>query len=418
MATTKKRAAEIQAGIIVLLGLTVLGFGLFWVSGGSEQFTAKVEYTIYLPNAAALKVGNEVRLDGRRVGKVSEVRAATDSERPAKIGDKQYGNFAVVKAGVYAEEKIPVGSGVEVSKSITGTVTLLFYSGPSSDDATEKTIFAGRARADFEKATDEAVALVGLAREAVMSATAVIQGLETEVNALQFGELRAQAKTFLERANRFAERLDQFVNDVDGRGVELVTNANSAAAEIRDLSKDLRRDWKDDLKPRAETVLDEASGLIKESRPTLRSFLQKIDDAGTLSRATLVSIQDLMGEMKGTVAEARPHLVATLRSARKGMADFQDAAGELKTSPWKLLNKVDDNEIEAIFFYDAAKRYMDAARDVRSSVDDLRTLERLGGLDTDDAKGAIERATKRLDDAVARMKAQESDIQKALKQGK
>lgn len=417
MATSKKRTAEIQAGIVVLLGLIVLGFGLFWVSGGSEQFKDMTTYTVYFPNAAGLKAGYEVQLDGRRVGKVQAVRAATDSERPATIGSQRYGNFAVVEAAVYSEEKLPVDSSVEVSKSITGTVILLVSSGPSSEDATAETIFPGRARADFEKATDEAVSLVKLARGTVEAATKVIETLGKEVELLKLGELRSQATVFLEKANNFADRLDKFVDDVDDRGVKLLNTANTAAAEIEGLSKDLRRDWRDELKPRAKTVLDEAGGLLKETRPSLRSFLQKLDDAGTLARDTLVSIQDLMEEMEGTVAEARPHLVATLRSARKGMADFEDAAGDLKTSPWKLLNKVDDDEVEAVFFYDAAKRYMDAARDVRSSVDDLRTLERLGGLESDEAKGAIARAAKRLDDAVERMQAQEADIQKALKKG-
>ncbi len=34
MATSKKRTAEIQAGIVVLIALTILALGIYWVSGG------------------------------------------------------------------------------------------------------------------------------------------------------------------------------------------------------------------------------------------------------------------------------------------------------------------------------------------------------------------------------------------------
>ena len=410
MAAGKKRAAEIQAGIVVLLGLTVIGLSLFWVSGGSDQFKAKTVYTIYLPNAAGLKEGYETRLDGRRVGKVKTVRAALDSERPAEIGGRKYGNFAVVEAEIYAQEKVPEDTIVEVSKSITGTVTLLMYSGESGTFATDKTILSGRARADFEKATDAAVALVKEAENMVREATEVVREVREEVDALQMEGLRDQADSFLTKLNRLADRLDKFVATNEGPATELVESARAAMVSIRQLSDDLPKDWRDDLKPKVGNALDEVTGLVKDAREPLRLVMQKLDDAVTLAQETLVSLNDLSQTLKGTVVEAKPHLLATLRSARTGMANFQDAAADLKSSPWKLLKDVDKDEIEAVYFFDAAKRYMEAAREVRSSVDDLKAMKATEGPAFEDAK-------KRLEEAVAKMREQEDAIQKALKSG-
>ncbi|MHC4956557.1 MAG: MlaD family protein [Planctomycetota bacterium] len=91
MATSKKRAAEIQAGFVVVIALAILAAGLYWVGGGAEKFKPKTDYTVYFANVGGLKSGNAVELDGRRVGKVKEVRAARDSERPATIIDRESG---------------------------------------------------------------------------------------------------------------------------------------------------------------------------------------------------------------------------------------------------------------------------------------------------------------------------------------
>jgi len=418
MATTKKRAAEIQAGVVVLIGIGIVVASLYWISGGADQFRATTDYTVFLPNAGGLQSGYEVFLDGRRVGEVSDVRAANDSERPATIHGREYANFSVAVVRIFSSERIPEDSAVEITRSITGTVTMLMFSGKSPNRATASTVFHGRARADFEKATDEAVALVNDARITVQRATEVVGKVEKEIEALRIEGLRADVDAFLVSANDFASRASKWMDDAEEPAMEAVRRANEGLDDFRGLASEVRRDWRDDVKPRISGTLDEAKGLLEENRPTLRSFLQKLDDFGSLANKTIVRIDDLAADLKGTVAESRPHLVETLRQARQGMADFKDAANTLKTSPWMLLNKPSGKEVESIVFYDAAKQYLEAAREVRAAVDDLQTLERLGGLEDEQSKESVERATQRLQEATQKMAEQEDTILKELAKGK
>ena len=414
MASSKKRTAEIQAGVVVLIGLGILAAGIYWISGGADQFRATTDYKVYLPNAGGLKKGYEVFLDGRRVGEVHAVRAAKDAERPAVILGREYANFSVAIARIYSVERIPDDSAVEVTRSITGTVTLLIFSGMSTQRATSETTLHGRARADFEKATDEAVALVNDARVTVRKATEVVEAVGREVNELRIQALRTRIDEFLDSANDFAGRAAKFVDDAEEPALEAVRNANEGLADFRGLSREIRTDWRDEVKPRVTGTLDEAKGLLEESRPPLRSFLQKLDDFGSLANKTVVKIDDLTAELKATVGESRPHLVAALRNARMGTADFKDAANTLKTSPWMLLNKPSGKEVESIVFYDAAKQYLEAARSVRAAVDDLQTLERLGALKDDASREAVDRATQRLQAATEKMDEHEGTILKEL----
>jgi len=418
MATSKKRSAEIQAGVVVVIALGILAFGIYWVSGGSDQWRAKTTYRVYFGNAGGLKGGAYVEMDGRRVGKVTAVRAASEKERPAVILDQEYANFSVVELAVFSDERIPRDSRIEVSKTITGTVTMLIFSGKDATWATSETILQGRARKDFDATVDAGYDLVGDGRAMVASIEKVIEKAGVQVDAMDIKGLRAELDTMMVKAQAFIDRMDKWVDEAEEPALETIQNAKGAMTEYGELGATLRKDWAESLEPRAERVLQEAGDLLENSQPKIESFLQKLDDAGTLAGETLVMIQDLSGEMKGAVAEAKPHLVAALRKARSGMENFSDAAADLKTSPWKLLNKPSSKEVDSIFFYDAAKAYMDAAREVRSSVDDLATLERLGGLNDEKSREAVARATERLDAASAKMQEQESAIVKALANGR
>ncbi|MHC4450421.1 MAG: hypothetical protein ACYS0E_09850, partial [Planctomycetota bacterium] len=213
----------------------------------------------------------------------------------------------------------------------------------------------------------------------------------------------------------FASRASKFMDDAEEPLLLAVNIAAEGVTDFRDLSRTLRKDWSDDVKPRVTGALDEATGLIAESRPTLKSLLQKLDDAGSLASETLIKIQDLSVELRGTVAESRPHLISALRSASEGMANFKDATHDLKVSPWKLLNKPSGKEVATVFFFDAAKLQAEAAREVRAAVDDLQTLERLGALQDEKSQEAVARATERLQEAAAKLRAQEDAIAEALK---
>ena len=64
---------ELRVGIFVLVGLFVLGAGIFYVTAPGI-LGPKYKLKTYLPEVAGLSTGAPVRLDGVEVGNVESIR--------------------------------------------------------------------------------------------------------------------------------------------------------------------------------------------------------------------------------------------------------------------------------------------------------------------------------------------------------
>jgi len=418
MATSKKRTAEIQAGFVVIIGLAILAAGLYWVGGGADQWRKKTEYTIFFANAGGLSKGNDVLLDGRKVGKVVLVRAADESELPATILGHTYGNCSVVQIEIFEAERVPIDSRIQTSKSITGTVTLLVSSGEKTDYMTDDMRLEGEARADFEGLTHEAKLLLADVSAAVREFKTLAEKASTQVDAIGMAQLREDIGKLVKRGDEFVARLDKLVAEGSDDTLAMLSGAREAVTEFKELGTTLKGDWSEKLEPQAERALTGAADLMEDAKPKLSAMLQKLDDFGDVAGKAMVRIDDLAAEMQDTVVEGRPHLIATLRKARQAMADFAETTNDLKTSPWKLVNKPSGGEIKRAYFYNATQAYLRAAGEVREAVDDLKTLKSLGALTNQSGQEAVDRATKRLDEAVDKMNEQEAAITRGLAAGR
>ncbi len=70
---------EIKVGIVVLLGLVLMTFGYFWLRGvglGADTYNVK------LAGAAQIAQGNDVRLQGVKIGQVEDVSFDPDTQQP------------------------------------------------------------------------------------------------------------------------------------------------------------------------------------------------------------------------------------------------------------------------------------------------------------------------------------------------
>jgi phospholipid/cholesterol/gamma-HCH transport system substrate-binding protein len=75
---------ELRVGIFVLIGLLLLGVGIFYVTG-SAVFGERYQLVTYLPEVDGLNVGGPVSLDGVQVGSVQSIRMA--EPRPGVVPD-------------------------------------------------------------------------------------------------------------------------------------------------------------------------------------------------------------------------------------------------------------------------------------------------------------------------------------------
>ncbi len=94
---------ELRVGLFVLVGLSVLAAGIFYVTGAGT-LGPKYRLITYLPEVSGLAKGAPVRLDGVEVGNVESINLAP--RIPGKIREKNRNIEVVLRVGKHYENDI------------------------------------------------------------------------------------------------------------------------------------------------------------------------------------------------------------------------------------------------------------------------------------------------------------------------
>src|SRR5215203_5587377 len=97
------RWTDLRVGLLVVAGIAALIVLILAVSGDISFFTSKKNYYTELAGAEGLRVGDEVRLAGVRVGSVEEVEF---TEVPADKNAKSSVRVRLVVEGEEAQERV------------------------------------------------------------------------------------------------------------------------------------------------------------------------------------------------------------------------------------------------------------------------------------------------------------------------
>ncbi len=375
----KNRSSEIRAGIVVLVGLVILAGALFIVSGGADRFRDKNLISVLFLDSGGIAPGASVFLAGRRVGTVSSV-----GDREAKSPDGVERTYVDVVVETNTNVNIPVDSTITVSRSITNTVTMEIARGIAKEFATPKTTLYGERLATFEEAIHTASVLLDDARDAVQRVDTILVKVEKVVEDVDVKTMQGKANDFLDSLNRSGQKVETILGDVKEPLDDTMQKVLSGAGDLQGLLAKIRADW-EVMRPKISGALDNAKNatarvdeIIKENRPGLRSIVQKIDDGATRLSPAMKKLEEMIFEMKGTVVEIRPQLRSGVASARRALQNFEGLTGDLKTAPWKLINKPTESDANEIKLYNAARLYVETAGKLQELTDDLETLKRLG----------------------------------------
>jgi len=392
------KGAEVRAGIVVLLGLGVLGLGLFLVSGGVDQLRDKRFYTILFEDAGGIGGGDAVYLAGQRIGSVTSVEARKSGET----------SRVAVTVEVYASAEIHKNATFRISQTITGitTMRILYGSGALADAATP---LAGTKLATFEEAIDEAVQLVKDARAMVEDLARAAKRVDTIMADAEKRELPAKLEAVVAELRGAVEDARRIVRNAEGPVDETLQRVRAAARALEETLAQVRADYGEKLEPRVTAALEslrkaaaDVEGLLARNRDRIDATLQNVADASHRVAPVLARIEGLARSADEAVIEVRPRLVAAVENAKRAMKNFEAVTEDLKTAPWKLVNKPSDQEAREVHLYNAARLYTAAVGDVAAGIEDLETLQRLGLLS--DPGGAA-----RIADVLAR-------LQKALEE--
>jgi len=412
------KGAEIRAGIVMIAGLAILAVGLFLVSGGSEQFIERARYTIYFEDAGGIKGGDDVKLSGQHVGSVASV----DEKVVRKDGRNQ--RLVGVTIEIYADKVIEPDARFMISQTITGIVSMSILHGASSARADDRTELFGDKVATFEEAIGNANALLADAREIVAEMKAAAVDVRAIVAQLREKGIAEDADAFMEKINRAADSLVTILADAKSPVGDTLEHARTAAANLKDVTANVRDEGWPKIHERLQTILEniraaseKLDAMLAENRPDLRLAIQNFKDATLRIAPTLERIERLAKSADETVADVRPRLVAMIDNARKAMENFKGVTEDLKTAPWKLVNKPSDKEGREVHLYAAARLYVSAAEEVGFQVDQLESLQKSGAFADEARKADLESALASLRTSLGDYDRREKELLELLKSG-
>jgi ABC-type transporter Mla subunit MlaD len=371
----KNRSIEIKAGIVVLAGLIILALGMFLVSGGKQQFMEKAYYTILFVDAGGISAGDSVYLDGQKVGEVHETRRIERPDPGANRVSRYIGVTIKInkKTGKGRPIVIPVDSEFIITQTITKIVSMEIASGSSTELAKDETVdlvgsddtmLQGERQKTFEQTVHKAGLLLDDARAMLKKVDGIIDDVATIVADIDVKRIQDNVNGVLVSVKNSAGKVETILDDAREPIRDTLQNAKGATGEFAGFARELRGDWPG-MRGKVHGILDngveltgDARDIVRENRETIKSILQKLDDGMDRVGPALAKIETLGNELTGTIVEARPQLSGALRSARKAMENFEALTNDLKTAPWKLVNKPAGDEAAAVRVFGAAQMYV------------------------------------------------------------
>ncbi|NJN14685.1 MAG: hypothetical protein HC813_03490 [Planctomycetes bacterium] len=403
------KGSELRAGLVVLVGLAILGIGLFLVSGGADQFRDKNLYTVHFTNSGGIGSGDAVYLAGERVGKVNSV------DTVEVVADGVTRRYKEVVIELIKSARVQVDSPFSVSKTVTGIVAMNGEYGIGRD-ADEKTILKGERLSTFEEAIDLASKTLESAQGLVDQVKEVVRKVDERVAAIDTAILQAKAEALLDSLGRSGAKVETILGDAEEPIARTLERAENAAAHAESLLADLKASW-GKIDPKLQASLDdlratlgEAKAMIEENRPTVKSALEALRDGVERIGPALDTIDRTMKGAHVMVIEVRPQLVGALKAARGAFENFEAVTEDLKSAPWKLINKPSGAEDREVHLYNAARLHVTNATKIHAIVEELATLRELAASGDDVPVERVQEALTRLEEALVRHRASEKAL--------
>jgi hypothetical protein len=398
----------VKSVLLIVAGLTVLGIGIYLVKGGAEQFEPKVRYTIRFVNSGGLGGGDDVYLDGQKVGDVVYSVRIEEARRVDVIVE------------VRKDAPIPVDSIAIVTRSVTGTVAIEIISGASHQDLAPKGELEGQLPRSFAAIQDQVAELGGDFSRIYRRSTDVIADLQGVAGEFDFGEIRTSWDEATGGLGRVQETWQRLIAESEGPVGDVREGFERGVTDWRQLGRDVGSDW-EAIRDKAETLranYEEAVAGTRDVLADVDGVQAAYGDALVRFEAAAATFPAVAQEVREAVVESKPQVKRIVAEAEEGFARFKTLQSDLLRAPWKLLNKPSPEEVDAIYRFNALRLYFEAANEVSRTVEALDLLRRLGALNDPRHAELVEEVFERLRGALDGFDARQKRIVELLVQSR
>ena len=343
-----KAANEARVGIVVVLALILMVVGYFYLRGlglSSDQ------YYMRMVGATNIVQGNEVRLQGVKIGQVKDV-TLNDEQKPILTVAVKRGNspLSLLKSYRYSVQSTSL-----IGENYVDIRGPFVAAAPVYEPNDPQVVIPVTANSPLAGVTDQATQLISDMRGTMSKFTITVdrinKGVLSYQNQLKLARALEGAARLTERAGQsfgpqgvkigFGDpRAQQSLNDTLRGAAQTAQQANAAAGDLRLLAKDLRgvvganKAQIGTLLTSLNKTAYEVGGLAQSM-----SFLVKNGGLKENLNATLVAarkaaenVEAITGNLKSTTGDPNSpnDIKATLASARKAAENVEAATAGLK----------------------------------------------------------------------------------------
>ena len=275
----------LAVGLVVLLAIIILIFGLFFLN---DKDPREVFDTYYLrfPQVSTLTLDDPVKINGVKLGKVEDIYLS--------------GHRVLVVVRIRNDVRIPVGSEIRVQNiGIMGERQIGIILCDSSENYSPNDTIDGQ----FDAGIAEAL---GLAGEIIDSTKTLITSVHQVMDStIANPEFRTKFRTMMDKAENLEDRLAKMLKDTDPQIKSSLNNLNMAAVKVNALL--------DTVKAPVSGLLADAGNLMQDAGGILVK-LDSVTNRLTLLTSKLQSTDNTAGILLND-RTLHDDLVQTLHSA-------------------------------------------------------------------------------------------------------
>jgi ABC-type transporter Mla subunit MlaD len=372
---------NITAGLFVLLGI-ILGFAAIVVLSdirGLMTPMQEVQVRFELSDGLqGLKQGASVTIGDDPAGSVVNIEDVIEDQRVVakRVTFRIPERYRLYENAVVELVVPPLGSGTRLNiQSFGAPAPSIPGAEPQGEDwAYEpgETIQGGVAPSQFAQ---QFVVAAGIEDEQ----RAQVQNIIANVDRI-IAELAKDPQKFTEIINNVRDisaNLDEVIADVNKRRQIWFDRLDSITEQVDGLISDARavlQENRENLRQAiagARDTMDNASALTARARAETLDKVHAILDKAS---AAVDDIKQVTGGARTLLTTQKPVLERMIANLRLTSDQLKLASIEIRRSPWRLLYRPSDEELETDNLYDAARSFALAAGTLDSTVESLRLL--------------------------------------------
>jgi phospholipid/cholesterol/gamma-HCH transport system substrate-binding protein len=359
----KKERNALRAGLFILIAIALTITVILAVKGGGRFAEGRVLRVVSFRLAddiGGLRVGDDVRIGGWKVGLVKDIEAVgLDGDDPRiQVTYSLPGRF-----------KLRENARIGVQQTLTGAASLnIDYLGKGREFV-ETEVVVGRPDpktalfASLSTAGGDIAAIAKDVRDTtVPKANAALDSFKSTGDSATalVGDVKKQVPPIVEKYNSVTEKTGAMMQS------------------ITDMIGPSTTDWKGliaNLNAASGTVKNELPAMMEKLNKTLESAQAAMEDM----KSAVANVKDVSASLKQVIGGNESKLEGMIASLKTTGDNLKAASAEIRRSPWRLLYKPAPNEMANLNIYDSARQFAEGANELNDAATSLRDALKTGG---------------------------------------